>query len=127
MAVGCSLNLLMEYKFYFFYIGQFITTIGVSFFTILSPAVCDNWFGSKERPLALAVAIILSEISNIFSLAIPVVFIGNEKGAPKEEIFQGKQHFDYYRIGLSLFFFFVILIFFKEKPKVQANAENTER
>ena len=127
IAIGCAVNLLMGYSFYFIYIGQPLTSLGICLISPVTPEICDRWFRPKDRPFALAISLILKDITGIFNLLIPLLFIHNNTEGPKEIITQGKQRFDQFRVCLSLFFFFVILILFKERPKVQGNDENAER
>lgn len=126
ISIGTSIDLLMETNFWFIDIGQPVAIIGTQIFSVIHGEVCYRWFNAKQRPIALALALMSKELSPVFNLMIPHLFIINNKTANKDQIRAGAWNFNLFRIILAVCFFFFILIFFREKPKVQGTNENTE-
>ena len=79
--------------------------------------ICDRWFSTKQRPIAIAVVVLIGFSSFAFNTIIPGAFITNDKTVPKEQVRMETINFIWFRTILPIVFFVIFLIFFKENPK----------
>ena len=108
-TLGCGIDILMCYNFYFTYAGQLIQGIGPNMFSTINGEICDRWFNRKERAMALTISLLLREMGGAFSLILPTLFISSDtKKNTKEDIQNQTLIFNIFRCGLSAFFFILI-------------------
>ena len=128
VAIGCSINLLMEYNFYFTLLGETIQIIGVNTFMTLNGEICDRWFSVSQRPVAIAITFLSRYVSFAVNMIFPVIFISNDDpDVTKEKLIAQTRYFNFFRIGVAVFFFLICLIFFKEAPTKKTLKKNEEQ
>ena len=125
-VVGCAIDLQMVNFMWFLDIGQPITMVGIDMFRSLTAVICDRWFNAEQRPFALAIVILLRELSPVFNMIFPHLFIKNGGEMDQIEIIEQTRNFNRARVSIAVVFFLIIMVFFKEWPKARSNNENAE-
>lgn len=124
MTIGTGVDILIEYNFYFIILGQTIVILANNMIITLTGEICDRWFSTEERPMAVCFTSIAKYLSASLNLALPLLFIENDTKQLKSQIIVQTKYFTMFRVAAAIFLFFICMILFKEHPnKKQPNSK----
>ncbi|XP_065669949.1 heme transporter FLVCR2 [Hydra vulgaris] len=114
--------------FPYFITGQAIIAIGASILPQLAPEVSAVWFSEREQAISTSLGVILGNAGAAVGFLQPALLLKNVNPATDMFFINKKiKQLVYSQAAICCFLFFLIMMFFKDKPKNPPSRSEAKR